>query len=165
MGTLEDWQNSYHGKIRAAMGDATLMHVGARGVMRNELGQFLLIKRADNGNWAFPAGGMEVGESLPQCAIRETHEETGLLASKATLIALLTAPEFTYTDMFGFTYQHISGTYLLEGLSGELDPDPEEATSAGWFHPDEMPTPVSRVVALSLGHLAKYEETGCPVVE
>jgi ADP-ribose pyrophosphatase YjhB (NUDIX family) len=165
MGSVEDWQNSYHGKLRAAMGDATLMLLLGRGVIRDEQGRFLLIKRKDNGYWAFPAGSMEIGESLSQCAVRETREETGLIAEKATLIALMTGPENTFTDVFGCTYQHISGTYLLEGISGTLTPDPEEATAAEWFSASSLPEPLSRSVRLSIEHLAFYEKTGCPVVE
>lgn len=160
MGAVEDWQNSYHGRLRSAMGDATLMFVGARGVIRDGEGRFLLIQRTDNGVWAFPAGAMEIGESLADCAIRETFEETGLKAGKATLFALLTAPRYTFTNIFGDTYQHISGTYLLEEITGELTPDPEEALDAGWFALDTMPAKSSRVVEWTLGHLAMFEETG-----
>ncbi len=165
MGAVEDWQNSYHGRLRAAMGDAVLFLVAARGIIRDEQGRFLLIKRSDNGVWAFPAGAMEIGESLPECAIRETFEETGLKASKATLIAFLTGPQFTFTNVFGDTYQHLSGSYLLEGVTGELKPDPEEATDAGWFSPAEFPEPISRIVHWSLEHLAEYEATGRPYFE
>jgi len=160
MGAVEDWQNSYHGRLRSAMGDATLMFVGARGVIRNLKGEFLLIQRSDNGMWAFPAGGMEIGESLADCAIRETFEETGLKAGKATLFAFLTAPRYTFTNMFGDTYQHLSGSYLLEEVSGDLQPDPEEVRDAGWFTLDTVPDDTSLVVGWTLGHLAEFEETG-----
>lgn len=160
MGAAEDWQNSYHGRLRSAMGDATLMFVGARGVIRNDRGEFLLIQRADNGIWAFPAGAMEIGESLADCAIRETFEETRLKAGKATLFAMLTAPRYTFTNMFGDTYQHISGSYLLEDISGELNPDPQEARDAGWFALDRLPHATSSVVAWTAGHLAIFEATG-----
>ncbi|HCT80447.1 MAG TPA: NUDIX hydrolase [Micromonosporaceae bacterium] len=165
MGAVEDWQNSYHGRLRNAMGDATLMFVGARGIIRDEQGRFLLIKRTDNAVWAFPAGAMEIGESLPECAVRETFEETGLKAGRATLFAFLTGPQYTFTNIYGDTYQHLSGSYLLEDVTGELSPDPEEATDAGWFTPDGFPEPTSRAVHWTLDHLAKFEATGCPVFE
>lgn len=160
MGVVEDWQNSYHGRLRAAMGDATLMFVGARGVIRNPKGEFLLIQRSDNKMWALPAGAMEIGESMADCAIRETFEETGLKAGKATMFAFLTAPRYTFTNMFGDTYQHISGSYLLEEVTGELKPDPEETLDAGWFTLDALPDKTSLVVAWTMGHLAEFEATG-----
>jgi 8-oxo-dGTP pyrophosphatase MutT (NUDIX family) len=51
---------------------------------------YLLIKRSDNGLWAVPAGGLELGDSVRQCAIREAYEETGLTPTKLAPIAILT---------------------------------------------------------------------------
>jgi 8-oxo-dGTP pyrophosphatase MutT (NUDIX family) len=147
------------------MGDATLLFVAARGIIRNEKGEFLLIQRTDNGMWAFPAGAMEIGESLAECAIRETYEETGLLASKATLFALLTSPRYTFTNIFGDTYQHLSGSYLLEEITGELNPDPEEASDIGWFTLETAPEQTSLVVGWTLSHLAEFEATGRPFLD
>ncbi|MFD0595583.1 NUDIX domain-containing protein [Catellatospora coxensis] len=160
MGSDDGWVNSYHGRMRAAMGDATLFFLGARGVIRDERGRILLIKRSDNGYWAFPAGAMELGESMRDCAIRETFEETGLKAGQATLFAFLSGPQYTFTNMFGDTYQHVSGSYLLTEVSGELNPDPAEAADAGWFAPDDLPEPTSGAVRWTLDHLARFEETG-----
>ncbi|WP_370457861.1 NUDIX domain-containing protein [Actinoplanes sp. OR16] len=52
------------------------MTVGARAVLRDPDGRVLLIKRSDNGRWALPAGTMELGQTLHDCAIRETDETT-----------------------------------------------------------------------------------------
>jgi 8-oxo-dGTP pyrophosphatase MutT (NUDIX family) len=42
-------------------------------------GRFLLIRERKHGQtWYLPAGGVEVGESLVQAAIRETQEESGV---------------------------------------------------------------------------------------
>jgi ADP-ribose pyrophosphatase YjhB (NUDIX family) len=108
---------------------------------------------------------MELGESLMDCAIRETFEETGLKAGRATLFAFLSGPQYTFTNVFGDTYQHVSGSYLLEDVVGELDPDPEEATDAGWFGADELPPDSSRAVTWTLAHLASFEETGQIVLD
>lgn len=44
----------------------------------NDRGELLLICRSDNGNWALPGGGVELGESLAAAGVRETREETGV---------------------------------------------------------------------------------------
>ncbi|MCC6818594.1 MAG: NUDIX domain-containing protein [Bacteroidia bacterium] len=48
----------------------------AGGVVFNELGQLLLIKRL--GKWDLPKGKLEVGEDQRLAALREVHEECGL---------------------------------------------------------------------------------------
>jgi 8-oxo-dGTP pyrophosphatase MutT (NUDIX family) len=40
-------------------------------------GKVLLLRRVDSGQWAFPAGKIEDGESADEAAIRECEEETG----------------------------------------------------------------------------------------
>jgi NUDIX domain len=37
----------------------------------NGQGEILLIRRTDNGNWAVPGGGMDLGESITDTAVRD----------------------------------------------------------------------------------------------
>jgi 8-oxo-dGTP pyrophosphatase MutT (NUDIX family) len=46
-------------------------------IVVNSLGEILMIRRTDNGNWSVPGGGMDLGESIANTALRETREETG----------------------------------------------------------------------------------------
>jgi 8-oxo-dGTP pyrophosphatase MutT (NUDIX family) len=48
------------------------------GVVSHE-GQHVFLKRG-NGDWTFPSGKVEQGESLDQALSREVYEETGLVA-------------------------------------------------------------------------------------
>ena len=41
-------------------------------------GRVLLQRRRDTGQWAIPMGKQEIGETVTQCAERETREETGV---------------------------------------------------------------------------------------
>ena len=43
----------------------------------NPAGQLLVIRKTDNGKWALPGGGHEVGESIADTVVREVVEETG----------------------------------------------------------------------------------------
>lgn len=52
------------------------------GVLIEQENKFLLIKRAsdpDKGLWSIPGGLVELGEKAKDAAIREVHEETGLI--------------------------------------------------------------------------------------
>ena len=82
------WAESYHGRLRALAGDdEVLIMIGARCLLRDDRGRILLIRRSDNDLWAVPAGGIELGESVRQCGIREVYEETGLTPTKLAPIA------------------------------------------------------------------------------
>ncbi len=52
-------------------------------------GKVLLIQRRDNGLWALPGGGAEVGETLVGAAAREFLEETGAAVQIVKLLATL----------------------------------------------------------------------------
>lgn len=48
----------------------------AGGLVQNNEGAFLLMFR--RGFWDLPKGKLDNGESIPECALREVQEETGL---------------------------------------------------------------------------------------
>ncbi len=72
------------------------------GVVLNEKGEFLVIKR--NGVWDLPKGKMEKGESFETTALREVEEETGLSGLEVEGLLLSTF----------HTYPHKGRTVLKE---------------------------------------------------
>jgi 8-oxo-dGTP pyrophosphatase MutT (NUDIX family) len=154
------WAESYLGRLRAAVGEGVLLFVGGRSVLRDDDGRVLLIQRADNGHWALPAGAMELGESIAECAAREVFEETGLVVRAATPFVQYSGARHTRTDMYGNTYQlHVTG-FRVDSWSGELLRKTDETTNAGFFPPDALPEPLSRSVPDALADLAAFERTG-----
>jgi ADP-ribose pyrophosphatase YjhB (NUDIX family) len=154
------WAESYLGQLRALAGERTLLFVGARTVLRDDAGRVLLIERADNGHWAVPAGAMELGESIADCAARELFEETGLAAGALTLFALHTGPQTLHTNMYGDTYQLFIVGFRVDGWTGTLLTRTDETTDAGFFAPDALPTPLAHSVPEILADLTEYERTG-----
>ena len=155
------WAESYHGKLRALAGDEeVLIMVGTRCLLRDDQGRILLIRRSDNGLWAVPAGGMELGDSVRQCAIREVYEETGLTPTKLAPIAIMSGAESTETNQWGHTYQFHITVFLATAWTGELITQTDETTDAGWFHPDQLPGPRTAIVEMSLQLLEQYDRTG-----
>lgn len=54
----------------------------------NEHRELLLIQRANNGNWAMPGGGAEIGDTLAEAALRELWEEAGLCGEVKRLLGV-----------------------------------------------------------------------------
>ena len=161
--TVVGWSESYFGQLRALCGERTLLLTAARAVVRDEVGRVLLIRRSDNGVWSLPAGAMELGESIADCAVREVWEETGLRACVVTPFALHTGPDYTHTNMFGDTYQHFVVLFRVDEWDGEVAHETDETIDAGFFdvaNVTALPQPISRTVAASMDDLVVFESTG-----
>ncbi|BEL10270.1 NUDIX hydrolase [Actinoplanes sichuanensis] len=158
------WAESYLGKVRASIGDTdTIFFVGARTVVFDEQGRLLLIQRSDNHRWAIPAGAMELGESMAECAVRELWEETGLRATSLTPYVFHTA--HTYTNEYEHTYQQVLMTFVVHSWEGELLRQTDESVDAGFFPLDALPGPKSFVIDEALADLATFRETGTLIMK
>jgi ADP-ribose pyrophosphatase YjhB (NUDIX family) len=94
-------------------------------------GRVLLLRRGIEpsiGKWAQPGGFMEIDETVTEAAIRETLEETGLLAEPGELIGLYARLEAAV----------VSVVYEARVVGGEARPTPE-ALEIRSFAPDEIP--------------------------
>lgn len=159
------WSESYFGQLRALAGDRTLILIATRVVLHDDAGRLLLIRRSDNGLWSVPAGAMELGESIADCAVRELYEEAGLRATAVTPFAMHTGPGYTFRNMFGDTYQHFVVLFRVDEWHGELVRKTDETIDAGFFTAAEHPQPISLTVAETLADLATYDASGRLVVK
>jgi 8-oxo-dGTP pyrophosphatase MutT (NUDIX family) len=85
------------------------------------------------GIWLQPGGHIEPGEDPCDAALRETHEETGLLASHPP-----GGPRLLHLDVHpAGEHFHLDLRYLL--LSDDLDPRPPpgESQDVSWFNLDD----------------------------
>jgi ADP-ribose pyrophosphatase YjhB (NUDIX family) len=104
-------------------------------VVSNERGDILLIRRSDNDNWALPGGGIDLGESLGQAAVREVKEETGVECEIMGLVGIYTDPRhiILYTSD-GEARQEFSIVLTARSLGGETTPS-DESTEVLWVPP------------------------------
>lgn len=63
------------------MTDTPKHSVSVAGIVVNDRGQVLVIRRSDNGHWEPPGGVLELGESFEDGVRREVAEETGFRVS------------------------------------------------------------------------------------
>ena len=66
-------------------------------VVVNDQDQILLIRRSDNDNWAVPGGGIELGESMTQAAIRETKKNPASTARSPAWWASTPTPSTSFS--------------------------------------------------------------------
>ena len=116
--------------------------VGSKGV---------LLARRDKpprtGFWAFPGGGVEVGETQDQTVLREVEEETGI---KCEIVSFVDTFDLITLDSDGKVEFHfLLNYYLAKALSEDATPETEDG-EVGWFHPDALPPDMAdqRIVEL-----------------
>ncbi|WP_432829730.1 NUDIX hydrolase [Dactylosporangium sp. CA-092794] len=125
----------------------------ANAVVVNDAGELLLIHRADNDNWSLPGGGMEPGESMTDCAVRETFEETGIHVEVTGLVGIYTDPRhvIVYTSN-NEVRQEFSIVYTARPLGGEPTPS-DESREVVWVSPDAIDRlPMHRSMRMRIEH-------------
>ena len=104
----------------------------------NDLGQILLQRRRDTGQWALPGGKQDFGETPSQCAIRECEEETGVRAKITGFLGIYSDPAHIveYTSN-GEVRQEYEVTLIGEPVSGQPAAN-DEASEVSWVSPTEL---------------------------
>jgi len=99
--------------------------------------QALLISRYDRRNriiWSFPKGHIEPGENDRQAALREVHEETGIVAE---VVERLGEIDFWFT-VEGRRIHKTVHHFLMVAVGGELSDSDPEVESVEWVPLDDV---------------------------
>ena len=106
-------------------------------VVTDDKDRVLLVKRRDNDLWTLPGGGMDLGESIVETAVREVKEDTGLDVEVTGLIGVYTNPRhvIAYTD--GEVRQQFSLCFSTRLIGGQLHVD-SESTDIAWTRPQDI---------------------------
>lgn len=95
-------------------------------------GEVLLLQRL-TGEWGFPKGHLEEGESKADAAVREVREETGLLVEATERLG---ATQYRFTNDSGRLVHKTVHWFLMECQGGELVVEPL-FRQARFMHPEE----------------------------
>ncbi|UGY91339.1 NUDIX domain-containing protein [Streptomyces gobiensis] len=117
--------------------EANSLVPAASTIVVNDSGRVLLQRRTDNNMWALPGGAMNLGESLPDCARRETREETGLEVELTGIVGTYTNPGHVFAYDDGEVRQEFSICFLARAIGGHLAVS-DESTDVRWFTPEEV---------------------------
>jgi len=101
--------------------------VAAGGLVMNEAGHVLMLKSPRYGDWEFPGGQVEEGETIPHALEREILEETGIVVQVKSLVGIYSntrKPSIVNLD------------FLCEYIAGEPRPS-DESLQVEWIDPAE----------------------------
>jgi 8-oxo-dGTP pyrophosphatase MutT (NUDIX family) len=120
-----------------------------------------------------PGGILELNESLPECVVREVHEETGLTVKPTRLVGIYSSPDFDVTYPNDDQVQQVTACFecRLAGREGQgveqtTLVDTVETLELAWFNPEEPPPTApwyaAMVADLNLGWKAARFDRGSP---
>ena len=156
------FSDSYLGQLRALVGNRRLLAVGARVLIENDMGRFLIIKRTDSGHWGLPGGSMELGESLMDVVFREAMEEANASLERVTPFGLSSDPNIEkHTYPNGDQLQNIS--LLAHGYLANSDyaPDGAEVSKIRFVRYEEIdPDSFVATEYPTFSHWQSFKDTG-----
>lgn len=126
--------------------------VGIGVMIQNEKGEILLGLRKGShgeGEWSFPGGHLEMGETIFETAKRETKEETGLDINEFELISV--ADEMRYLKSDGKHYLNISVKGFYKG-GNPVVMEADKCERWEWFSLDNLPTSLFEATELVINN-------------
>lgn len=135
------------------------MVVAASAVVTDDKGRILLQKRSDSGLWALPGGGMEMTDSLPETAVREVKEETGLDVEITGLVGTYTDPRHVIAYSDGEVRRQFNVCFRARMAGGTLAVS-DESLELRWVDPGALVSlDMHHTQRLRLTHFLEDRET------
>lgn len=108
------------------------IRLGCSASIFDEQGRIFLTRRADNGQWCMPGGGMEPGESVTEACEREVWEETGLRIRVKRLVGVYSHSDQLVVYPDGNKVQIVALHFEAEIVGGQSTLS-NETTDFGYF--------------------------------
>lgn len=111
------------------------------------------------GEWAFPGGHLEFGESVEECAMRELAEETGLKA-------LAVQTNGWSSDVFDGDKHYITLFATVSRFEGEIQLlEPHKCEEWQWFSKDALPSPLFAPVCSYFKQMPPHKQVLASLLE
>lgn len=158
-----DFKDTYLGKLRRKIGNEVVLVPVFRMVIEDSQERILLVKRADDGTWALPAGLPEKNESIRDLIEREVKEETGLEVKDYQVYGYSSRPPLEiHTYPHGDQIHCFALLVCTKNYRGTARVNDNESTEVRFFHARELPSRenMNPNEAASLHAFFEYKKTG-----
>lgn len=125
--------------LRSMVGNEKVIMVVAGACVFNKENQVLMQKRSDHGQWGFPGGFMDLGESVQDTARREVYEETGLRLEQIEIFGIYSGPPYDKTFSNGDQVSLVQISFICTQYSGELVGSNAESIQNKFYALEELP--------------------------
>jgi ADP-ribose pyrophosphatase YjhB (NUDIX family) len=133
----------------------------ASAIVIDDDNRIVLQRRRDNEMWALPGGKMELGESVAECAVRETREETGLDVEVTGIVGIYSDPKHVFAYDDGEVRQEFSICVLARVRGGIVEVS-DESHEVQAFTADEI-AELPMVPSIRL-RISDYLAGGAPAI-
>lgn len=110
----------------------------ASALVLDNTGRVLMLERTDNGLWTIPTGGLKKRETIRQCAVRETLEETGVEIEITGLVGVFSDPRHVIAYADGEVRAPVNVCLRAKPVGGSATPT-REASRVEWVQPADLP--------------------------
>lgn len=128
----------YLRRLRARVGHELLVLPAVTGLVFDRASHVLLVKQAENGEWAAPGGAIEPDEAPHDAVVREVQEETGLVVEPIALRGVFGGPELRVRYPNGDETSYVTAIFECVLRGGALAPDGDEILEARFFASSEL---------------------------
>jgi 8-oxo-dGTP pyrophosphatase MutT (NUDIX family) len=149
------------GRLRKLWGPGLLIWPSAGVLLENPAGEALLVRRAYDGRWQFPAGFMEPGESIEQTARRECAEELGIAVGDLECFGIISSTDtavMAYPN--GDTIHNMGACFAARRWTGAPKLSDPENNALDFFPLTGLPPNTHRASALMAERYARYRAGG-----
>jgi 8-oxo-dGTP pyrophosphatase MutT (NUDIX family) len=110
-------------------------------LVRDQAGRVLLLQRPDSGLWTIPTGAVKKGETVPEAAVRECREETGLQVEITGMVGVFSTPDHLIAyykgDKVTEVRQPVNVCLRARPVAGEPKRT-DEAAQVAWVEPADL---------------------------
>jgi 8-oxo-dGTP pyrophosphatase MutT (NUDIX family) len=110
-------------------------------LVRDQAGRVLLLQRPDSGLWTIPTGAVKKGETVPEAAVRECQEETGLQVEITGIVGVFSTPDHLIAyykgDKISEVRQPVNVCLRARPVAGEPQRT-DEAAQVAWVEPADL---------------------------